>query len=172
MTAAVWSVTALARAASSPYGTKVTSPGRGSKGARYASFDVSASEPMVRPWNEPSAATRCVRPVRRVSLKAASLASVPELVKNTRPSAPTSDSSRSASSTWGALVKKFETWPSVVSCSVTAATRAGWAWPRALTAMPPSRSTYSLPSASQTCAPSPRARTSFGGPKVFMTAPA
>ena len=85
---------------------------------------------------------------------------------------PTSDSSRSASSTCGALVKKFETWPSVVSCSVTAATSAGWAWPRALTAMPPSRSTYSLPSASQTCAPSPRTRTSFGGPKVFITAPA
>ena len=46
---------------------------------------VSASAPMVRPWNAPSAATRWVRPVRRVSLKAASLASVPELVKNTRP---------------------------------------------------------------------------------------
>ena len=40
---------------------------------------------MVRPWKEPSAATRWVRPVRRVSLKAASLASVPELVKKTRP---------------------------------------------------------------------------------------
>ena len=125
--------------------------------------------PMVRPWKEPSAATRCVRPVRRVSLKAASLASVPELVKNTRPSAATSESSRSASSTWGALVKKFETWPRVASCSVTAATSAGWAWPSALTAMPPSRSTYSLPSASQTCAPSPRTRTSFGGPKVFIS---
>ena len=37
-------------------------------------------------------------------------------------------------------------WPSVCSCSVTAATSAGWAWPSALTAMPPSRSTYSLPS--------------------------
>ena len=71
---------------------------------------------MVRPWKEPSAATRWVRPVRRVSLKAASLASVPELVKNTRPpvARSTSASSRSASSTWGALVKKFETWPRVV----------------------------------------------------------
>ena len=46
---------------------------------------------MVRPWKEPSAATRWVRPVRRVSLNAASLASVPELVKKTRPvGAPTS----------------------------------------------------------------------------------
>ena len=51
-------------------------------------MEVSASEPMVRPWKEPSAATRWVRPVRRVSLKAASLASVPELVKNTRPGLP------------------------------------------------------------------------------------
>ena len=38
---------------------------------------------------------------------------------------------------------------------MTASTRAGWAWPSALTAMPPSRSTYSLPSSSQTWAPSP-----------------
>ena len=125
---------------------------------------------MVRPWNDPSAATRWVRPVRRVSLNAASLASVPELVKNTRPSrGRRSGSNRSASSTCGVLVKKLETWPRVVSCSVTAATRAGWAWPRALTAMPPRRSTYSLPSTSQTCAPWPRASTSLGGPKVFIS---
>ena len=39
ITAAVSSVTALASAASSPYGTKVTSPGSGSNGVRYASFD-------------------------------------------------------------------------------------------------------------------------------------
>ena len=46
-------------------------------------MEVSASAPMVRPWKPPSAATTWVRPVRRVSLNAASLASVPELVKNT-----------------------------------------------------------------------------------------
>ena len=46
---------------------------------------------MVRPWKAPSAATTWVRPVRRVSLKAASLASAPELVKNTLPAgAPSS----------------------------------------------------------------------------------
>ena len=38
---------------------------------------------MVRPWKPPSAATTWVRPVRRVSLNAASLASAPELEKNT-----------------------------------------------------------------------------------------
>ena len=75
---------------------------------------------MVRPWKAPSAATMWVRPVRRVSLNAASLASVPELEKKTRPSVdldgagPSSRSSSfSASSTWGRLVKKFEMWPSV-----------------------------------------------------------
>ena len=52
---------------------------------------------MVRPWKEPSMATMRVRPVRRVSLKAASLASVPELVKNTLATgSPVSFASRSA----------------------------------------------------------------------------
>ena len=60
-------------------------------------------------------ATTWVRPVRRVSLKAASLASAPELVKNTLPppAAGPAASSRSASATCGSVAKKFETWPSV-----------------------------------------------------------
>ncbi len=62
----------------------------------------------MRPWNEPSATTMRVRPVRRVALNAASLASVPELVKKTRPSWPTRSSSFSASSTCGLEVKKLE----------------------------------------------------------------
>ena len=86
-TAAVSSVTAAARATESPYGTKVTSPGSGAKGSRYAALAVSASAPMVRPWKEPSAATTRVLLVRRVSFSAASLASAPELVKNTLPTA-------------------------------------------------------------------------------------
>ena len=125
---------------------------------------------MVRPWKPPSATTTWVRPVRRVSLNAASLASAPELARKTLPGpAPTRRSSVSASSTWGPEVKKLEMWPSVDICSVTAATSAGWAWPRVLTAIPPSRSTYSLPSASHTWAPSPRTRASLGGPKVFIS---
>ena len=71
---------------------------------------------MVRPWKLPSMATRWVRPVRRVSLNAASLASAPELVKNTLPppsGSPSRDSSRSASVTCGSVAKKFETWPRV-----------------------------------------------------------
>ena len=70
------------------------------------------------------------------------------------------------------MAKKLETCPRVDSCRVTASTTAGWAWPRALTAIPPRRSTYSLPSSSQTWAPLPRASTSCGGPKVFISAAA
>ena len=127
---------------------------------------------MVRPWKPPSATTTWVRPVRRVSLKAASLASVPELVKNTLPPpAPTPSRTRSfsASSTCGMQVKKLETWPRVCIWVLTASISAGWAWPSALTAMPPRKSTYSLPSTSQTWAPLPRVSASLGGPKVFIS---
>ena len=71
---------------------------------------------MVRPWKAPSAATTWVRPVRRVSLNAASLASAPELVKKTLPGPPASErgaSSRSASAICGSVAKKLETWPRV-----------------------------------------------------------
>ena len=86
-TAAVSSPTAAARASTSPYGTWLTSPGSGANGACLVGCPVSASAPIVRPWKPPCAATSLVRPVRRESLNAASLASVPELQNNTRASA-------------------------------------------------------------------------------------
>ena len=46
----------------------------------------------------------------------------------------------------------------------TASTSAGWACPSELTAMPAIRSRYSLPSASQTRAPSPRVSATGGTP--------
>ena len=96
---------------------------------------------MVRPWNDPSIATMRVRPVRRVSLNAASLASVPELVKNTRlRSAPVTAASRSASRIWPSDAKKFDTCPSRPSWAATAAVTPAWLWPRALTARPDKRS--------------------------------
>lgn len=49
-------------------------------------------------------------------------------------------------------------------CRVTASTIAGWPWPRALVAMPPTKSRYSLPSASQSRCPSPRTRGRRGVP--------
>ena len=97
---------------------------------------------MVRPWKPPSAATMRVRPVRRDSLTAASIASVPELAKKTAEpdGAPATSSSRSASSTCAVVVKKLETCTSRAAWALTAATTAGCAWPSTLTAMPASRS--------------------------------
>ena len=92
-----------------------------------------------------------VRPVIRVILNAASLASVPELVKKTLASgSPVSPASRVARATWAGVAKKLETWPSVEICPVTAASTVGCACPSALTAMPASRSRWRRPSASQT----------------------
>ena len=66
----------------SPGWTNATSEKSGSNGARFAGWPVTASEPSVRPWNEPSSATTFVLPVAlRAYLIAASFASVPELQK-------------------------------------------------------------------------------------------
>ena len=99
--AAVRAVDGGASAAASPYGTKVTGPGSGSKGARLAGCPVTASAPRVRPWKAPSAATQPPPGrSRREIFSAASLASAPELVNSTRlVGVPTSACSRSASCT-------------------------------------------------------------------------
>src|SRR6202042_208718 len=156
-TAAVSSVTAAARASTSPYGTWLTSPGSGANGACLVGCPVSASAPIVRPWKPPCAATSLVRPVRRESLNAASLASVPELQNNTRASAspPRRPTSASASAMPGSAAYKLEVCPSVDICRVTASSTAGCPCPSTLTAMPPSRSRYDLPSTSVTTAPLP-----------------
>ena len=106
---------------------------------------VIARAPIVRPWKEPSIATILPRPVRRLSLKAASLASVPEFAKKTRAGVPgasrvASPTSRSPSSIWGGEAKRFEMCPSVAACPEIASRTAGWAWPSACTASPASRS--------------------------------
>ncbi len=118
----------------------------------------------MRPWKPPAVATMWVRPVSRPILKAASLASAPELQKKTLPSRPKSCSSRSARATVGSAMKKLEMWPRDAICLPTASTIAGWAWPRALVAIPPTKSWYSRPSASHTFTPSPRTRGSRGVP--------
>ena len=86
---------------------------------------------MVRPWKERSATTTRVRPVRRVSLKAASLASAPELQKNTRPPRSPDGSSRltsrSASAMAGSVMARLLVWPIVDACAVMAATTSGCA---------------------------------------------
>ncbi|SHU71775.1 Uncharacterised protein [Mycobacteroides abscessus subsp. abscessus] len=125
---------------------------------------MSASDPMVRPWKAPSAATTLVRPVRRVSLKAASLASVPELQRKTLPGTPSRATSASESSMAGPVAYRFDVWPRVESCWVTASMTDWLRCPSTLTAIPPNRSRYRLPSTSVTTAPSPSARTIGGVP--------
>ncbi|CAM5496509.1 hypothetical protein SFUMM280S_03068 [Streptomyces fumanus] len=164
ITRAVSSVTAAASAWASPYGTWVTSPGSGRNGSRLPGCPVRASAPMVRPWKPPSVATMRGRPVSRPILNAASLASAPELQKKTLPSRPKRCSSCSARATGGSATNRLETCPSEAICRPTASTTAGWAWPRALTAIPPTKSRYSLPSASQSRSPAPRTRGSLGVP--------
>ena len=112
-----------------------------------------------------------VRPVARVILNAASLASVPELVKKTRasPGAATIAVRRSASATCAGVAKKFDTCPKVAIWPVMAASTVGCACPSAVTARPDSRSRCLRPSASHTKGPSPRTNTRLGGPNVFIT---
>src|SRR5579875_3727930 len=89
-TAAQSASTAAASASASPNGTNLAVTPNGPNGSRIEALPVIASDPMVRPWNPPSAATITGRDGpwrRRTSLSAASLASVPVLAKNTRPSA-------------------------------------------------------------------------------------
>ena len=76
-----------------------------------------------------------VLPRRRASLNAASLASAPELQKNTL-SAKLSSHSRAARRSPSGLLNKFDMCHNLVACSCNAATRCGWAWPSALTATP------------------------------------
>ena len=78
----------------------------GSNGARYLSFHVMESAPIVRPWKARSKATNSVRPsgppMRRANFIAASTASVPELQKKTF-DGNASPASRSASACVGWL---------------------------------------------------------------------
>ena len=102
------------------------------------------------------------RPVSRLTLNAASLASAPELQKKTRPGRPASSSSRSARATPGSCMARLETCPSFAAWVVIASTTLGWAWPRIVVAMPPSRSVYSRPSTSRTVAPVPESSATGG----------
>ena len=126
--------TAARSAATSPYGTWVDVAGQRLERLAVGRLARSArARPSCGRGRRPRRRRCRVRPVRRVSLNAASLASVPELVKNTAEpgGAPASASSRSASATCGGVAKKFETWPRVASCAVTAATQRGVARGRA-----------------------------------------
>ena len=93
----------------------MTSPGNGRNGSCLPGWPVNASEPMVRPWKAPCAATILVRPVSRLILNAASLASAPELQKKTLAGASSWATRASASAIPGSVAYRFEVWPSVFS---------------------------------------------------------
>ena len=99
---------AAARASASPNGTWENPGGSGWNGVCIAGLPVAARVARVRPWKPPRVATmpvacspRLARPQRLATLMAASLASAPELDRNTLASPPNRPTSRSASSTWG-----------------------------------------------------------------------
>ena len=106
------------------------------------SCGVADSAPYVRPWNAPWATTTSPRGrALRTSLIAASLASAPELQKNTDDPNDRSHS-RTASRTFESVVNRFETCISLPTCSCTAATTFGWQWPTLLTEIPLRKSRY------------------------------
>ena len=76
------------------------------------------STPIVRPWKAFSAAMIFGRPVRRAILNAASSPAAPEFAKSTLPGWPSSSSRRSASSSGGSVMYRFDVWPRVPICQV------------------------------------------------------
>src|SRR6266536_164230 len=100
--------TAAAKASASPKGTWLKPAGSSAKVGCSAGLPVAARVARVRPWKPPSAATiptarsPLVALAQRLpTLMAASLASAPELEKNTLAGGPKRSTSRSARSTCG-----------------------------------------------------------------------
>jgi len=82
----------------------------------------------------------------RANLMAASLASVPELAKNTRSANDVSTSVR-ASAGPGSLRYRLLTWHSLPACSRSASCHPWSLWPSTFTAMPAVKSRYGLSAA-------------------------
>src|SRR6266568_4827821 len=163
-TAAVRLSIALSSALRSLKATYLKPPGSGSKPWWYFSCAVAVTVASVRPWKPPRMlmmSPRSLEPCSlahlRASLMAVSLASAPEFEKKTR-SAKECSQRRAASCACCGMWKRLETWTRVAACSRSVPTTFGWQWPSAVTAMPPVKSRYSLPSESQTRVPSPRTR--------------
>ena len=99
-----------------------------------------------------------LRPVwSSASRSAISLASVPEFVKKLFSQPPGARrASFAATSTIGWVGKSVETCWSVSTCSWIARFTSGWQCPRPTVTIPPKKSRYRFPSASQTCFPCPR----------------
>jgi hypothetical protein len=139
-------------------------PVTGPKPSWYFGVPVIASAPRVRPWNELWNAMTLLRagwprPKKwwRASFNIASLASAPELQKNAR-SMPVRAQSAAAARTFCSFRNQFETWITLATCSVSAATSFGCACPTEQTATPAQRSSQRCPSASKSSHPDPRTK--------------
>src|SRR3989338_7579718 len=150
------------------YGTRLKPVTSGSKPAWILRLPVAESVASVRPWKLPSVTiivglrTFCLWPYRRASLIAASLASAPELQKNTL-SIWASLHRRSASSACNGISYQFDTCTSLPAWSQRARATDGCAWPRLHTPTPDSASSYFLPALSVSQAPSPRTKATGRG---------
>ena len=108
------------------------------------------------PWYAPAIFTTSSRPVCARAIRIASITdSVPEFVKRQR-GKPKRKDRFSATSTASSVGRPK--WVPSRWRAVTAAVIAGWAWPCTIALKPLWKSRYSLPSTSQTRAPSPRVR--------------
>ena len=90
-------MTALASACASSRATTSKPGTSGANGACFVSCGVADSAPIVRPWKPPSTTTKPPPGLRfRASLIAHSLASAPELQKNTLPPSERSERRRAS----------------------------------------------------------------------------
>src|SRR6266849_5880453 len=173
ITATVLSVVATLIASRSLYGTCAKPAGSGWNGSEYLGWPPAVTVASVLPWNEPdvvmisNAPPRLRAPHLRATLIAASLASAPELQKNTR-DGKESWTSRRARSTWGRVKYRLDVWMRICAWAATAEATAGWAWPRRLTAIPATRSRYSRPDSSYTRQPLPRTKVTGNRRPVCM----
>ena len=157
-------------ASMSPKGTWLNPSGIGRKAVCFSNWPVAARAASVRPWKASVVATTANRsgPAhRRASLMAHSLASAPELAKNTWPPArstppPISRSRVTATSGPMVLPNRLETWLRVRAWVATASATTGWAWPSDVTARPERKSRYGRPSVSNRVLPSPRTKVTAG----------
>ena len=118
----------MARAASSSRGTKVTSKGVRGNPYHLPLPAVTAAAAAVRPWNAPSTAITRVRPVaRRARRRAFSLASPPELTKNTWSSPAGAKAARRSAARRRAALGTALLWKKMPpAASASAASRRGW----------------------------------------------
>src|SRR5690606_16264934 len=92
-------------------------------------------------------------------MRAVSLASVPELVKNTLASGmPDNSAIFSASSICGSMRYRVEVWTIFSACALIASTISGTLYPVIVVRIPPKKSRYVTPSASVTLLPLPSTR--------------